>query len=93
MTVYIDPMTTCLPNANWRWREACHLFTDGEEAELVAFAMRIGLRQAWLQRGRSLTHFDLTANKRRQAVASGAVEVTIREAVAIWQRHKREQPL
>jgi hypothetical protein len=65
-----------------RWS---HLFCDGELAELHAFAARIGLRRAWFQGppAHRFPHYDVTANKRAQAIRAGATEVTWREAVQI----------
>ncbi len=83
MTIYVDELI------NWSQKAAtaqarkyfgggkpsCHLLTDGTEAELIAFARRIGLQPGWLQRGTRL-HFDLTPKKRAMAVRAGAVEIT-----------------
>ena len=68
----VDPLC----NHGWRLGPSCHLMTDGTDAELVAFAGRIGLKPAWIQNpGTCNTHFDLTASKRTQAVRAGAEEV------------------
>lgn len=48
MSVYVDPMFSCMPTVNWRWRESCHMWGDNEQ-ELHAFALRIGLRREWYQ--------------------------------------------
>jgi hypothetical protein len=92
MTVYVDGLVTYggtyrSPQARLvgaragnRW---CHLFADEADGEEVhRFAEGIGLRRAWFHRD----HYDLTPNKRRQAIAHGAVEVTARESVEIWHR-------
>ena len=76
--VYVDPIRPCRPNANWRWRESCHLFADTVD-ELHSFASAIGLKRAWFQAHRRLPHYDLTRNKRAQAVKAGAVELTLKE--------------
>jgi hypothetical protein len=61
-----------------RW---CHLTADSTE-ELVAFAVSIGLQAKYIQYpGTWKEHFDVTAPKRRMAVAKGAVEVGYREHV------------
>lgn len=56
-------------------KSSCHLTTDGLLDELHAFAMRLGLKRAWFQAG-SIPHYDLTPNKRLQALRLGAVEVS-----------------
>ena len=60
---------------NWWWR-SCHLW-GGTEAELRAFAAKIGLPQEWAQRSRRrrTLHWDLSDKWRKRAVAAGAVEV------------------
>jgi hypothetical protein len=55
-------------------KESCHLTTDGPLDELHAFAARLGLQRAWFQPG-STPHYDLTPNKRAQALQLGAVFV------------------
>ena len=59
-----------LPFTSW-----CHMATDGDLAELHAFAARLGLRRAWFQRD----HYDLPPHGRAAAVALGAVEVSAGE--------------
>ena len=69
----------------------CHLTADTAE-ELHSFATRLGLRRSRFQSkpGRSwVDHYDITEPKRSQAVALGAVEITIEEAGAQIAR-KRE---
>jgi hypothetical protein len=94
MTVYVDNvfLQASVPNGGRtvtsRW---CHLFTDQDDpTELHEFAQRIGLRREWFQEGRMLgdrsrpdptkDHYDVTASRRRAAVAAGAVEISYREA-------------
>lgn len=79
MAVYVDsvniPATVGRHTSDW-----CHLTADSTE-ELISFAEKIGLRKSYIQRpGTIYEHFDVTAGKRKQAVANGAVEVTLREA-------------
>jgi predicted kinase len=59
-----------LPFSSW-----CHMATDGDFAELHAFAARLGLRRAWFQRD----HYDLPPHGRAAAVALGAQEVSTGE--------------
>ena len=80
MAVYVDDanIQASVPNGNRvhtsRW---CHLMAD-TLPELEAFARRLRLSPSWLQVKRSGVHYDLTAGKRRQSVALGAVEVPAR---------------
>lgn len=73
MTVYVDDMLmeARVGRLTARWS---HLMADTRE-ELIAFAKSIGLREAWLQDKRSGVHFDVTAGKRAQALAAGAVPI------------------
>lgn len=79
MSVYVDAMKPCLPNAAWPYRQACHLFAD-ELVDLHDFAGSLSLRRDWFQQKR-LDHYDLTEGKRKQAVARGAVEAPRQELV------------
>jgi len=51
---------------------------------LHTMAEQIGMKRKWFQDGDHLQdgdhpHYDLTTNKRRQAIAAGAIETTARE--------------
>ena len=83
--ILVDDMSPCLPNRNWRYRENCHLFCDGDLQELHAFAVALGLRLEWFQNGAALPHYDLTRRKREQAVRAGAVPVD-RQRLVRWVR-------
>jgi len=82
---YVDPLTTCVPNARWKYGEACHLF-GGNAADLHALARELGLRREWFQEKETprRSHYDLTRAKRALAVKLGARELTREEAVAFW---------
>ncbi|MGC3968926.1 MAG: DUF4031 domain-containing protein [Pirellulales bacterium] len=54
----------------------CHMMAD-TLAELHEFAQRLGLRRDWFQNG-SAPHYDLSKEKRAEALALGAIEVPIR---------------
>ncbi len=100
MTVYVDSAgipASVSDSATGRSYKSrwCHLFSSEiDQTELHAFAARTGLKRAWFQPGKRRgcpaehdpvgDHYDLTAGKRRQAVAAGAVDVDIRQAVALW---------
>lgn len=89
MTVYVDPLQKVVPNERWRWDQSCHLVAD-TIPELVTFARRIGCRPDWLQKT-SLPHFDLTASKRREAIAAGAVELkTVSEAGHLFRNLRKK---
>lgn len=79
MAVYVDA-------AIWEWAGElwCHLTADTAE-ELHAFAATLGLRRSRFQSkpGRPwVDHYDITEPKRRDAVALGAVEITLEKAGA-----------
>jgi hypothetical protein len=86
VTVYVDAAHVAASVENGPRTHTstwCHLMADGN-AELVAFAVRIGLRRNWIQReGSPFEHFDVTAGKRWQSVRLGAVEIDSHEAVAL----------
>lgn len=72
--VYVDAITGCVPNQNWKWNKSCHMFADDEQ-ELHDMAKRIGLKREWFQEHRRLPHYDLTVSRRALAVRYGAKEV------------------
>ena len=70
-----------------RWS---HMIADSEE-ELVRFAISIGLKKEWLQHaGTPRAHFDLTPNKRKQAVAKGAKELHGLSFSEKWEQLKEQ---
>ena len=86
MAIYVDPLfdTSLLTRATtpppFRNTLACHMWSDLPGGlgtrELIDFAARLGLHEAWIQkRGTEYEHFDLIARKRAEAVAAGAIEV------------------
>lgn len=85
MAVYVDPIMQHGKSSSWRWDCSCHLYADTEE-ELHTLAARIGLDSRWFQSARKhrVPHYDLTVNKRRQALNAGAVSHTAFEAVDFW---------
>ena len=86
MSVYVDEAIF------ERWgRRWCHLTADTTE-ELHAFAAMLGLERRRFQTkpGRPwVDHYDITEDKRTEAVALGAVEITLREAGAQLARKRR----
>ena len=71
--IYVDAMRPCKPNKVWKYKESCHLTTDGDIEELHYFAAQLYLNRTWLQDGRH-PHYDLTVAKRRLALEFGAKE-------------------
>lgn len=56
-------------------KASCHMTADSRE-ELDAMACKLGLKPQWIQHPNfpRLMHYDLTPNKRAQALRLGAVE-------------------
>jgi len=68
--IYVDQF----PGNGWGyWQGGGHLLTSDVE-ELHEFAKKIGLKREWFQE-KTAPHYDLTANKRRQAIDNGATPV------------------
>lgn len=61
-----------------RW---CHLATDGALDELHAFADAMGIPRVAFHAHPRHPHYDLTPDRRAQAVAMGAREVSSKELV------------
>jgi len=74
MTVYVDPAIH-----PWRGKKWCHLTADSL-AELHLFAARLRLKRSWFQDHRFMPHYDLTENKRSQAIELGAEPITATES-------------
>lgn len=78
MTVYVDelhvwPEDFVAAPAKRYGTEWCHMWSDHKDPEeLHLFAENIGLRKAWFQDHPLLAHYDLTPNKRKQALKKGA---------------------
>lgn len=84
MTVYVDDYSAPLGRM-----KMCHMIADTTD-ELLAMADKIGVQRKWLQAaGTPREHFDVCREKKRLALAAGAVEVSSRDLVAII-RAKRE---
>jgi uncharacterized protein DUF4031 len=98
MTIYVDDLVAygqiAKPGAERYFgggKRSCHMTCDGELEELHQFAECIGLKRSWFQQS-SLPHYDLTPNKRAEAVRAGARETTTREMFALRRKgeHSRE---
>lgn len=77
MTVYVDDM-----KAKFGRMVMCHMIADTDD-ELHAMAAKIGVARKWHQNKASGSHYDIALSKRSEAVAAGAVEITLRQASAM----------
>lgn len=84
MPVYVDDVF--IPYGRMKM---CHMIADTEE-ELHEMADKIGMRRAWFQAG-NRPHYDVSKGKRKLAVENGAIEITIKELVAMQKAHRDEQ--
>lgn len=76
--IYVDDLRA--PFRGWLMS---HLTADAEQ-ELNEFADGLGLDRAWIQSaGTPKFHYDVTENKRRQAILAGAKAVTVQEMAAM----------
>ncbi|GAA1983005.1 DUF4031 domain-containing protein [Amycolatopsis minnesotensis] len=98
MAVYVDDFraSALVGGLRARWS---HLIADDRE-ELHAFAVRLGLKRSWFQdpvvngkvpakpgsRAAENWHYDVTDNKRRQAIELGAQPISWRELPAVIDR-------
>ncbi|MFA7254101.1 MAG: DUF4031 domain-containing protein [Patescibacteria group bacterium] len=89
MSVYVDQLKKTPPTPNWRHTRACHLYAD-TLVELHEMAGLIGLSRSWFQSRADFPHYDITAYRRQQAIARGAIE-TDREHVFQYVQKKRGQ--
>lgn len=96
VTVYVDEVRdwTLIARARGlRHTHWCHLTAD-TEAELHAFAARLGLRRSWFQKKSDRDyrwHYDVTPNKRALAVRLGAQEVDRRFVGQLMIRRQEER--
>jgi hypothetical protein len=94
MAVYVDNarIPTRVGRLTARWS---HMTAD-TPAELVAFAIRIGLRGSWFQAACKSPscdpcphwHFDVTDATRRKAIAAGAKPISLRELGELIRRRR-----
>lgn len=78
MSVFVDDM-----EAQFGRMVMCHMIADSTD-ELLEMADKIGVQRKWIQNeGSYREHFDVSKDKRRLAVAFGAVEITQRELARI----------
>ena len=86
MSIYVDDMRpvqtrptwfSLIRQRKWRYPEHCHMMADSDK-ELEEMARLCRLPNQW----RHGNHYDLTANKRRLAIARGAIVISTREMVS-----------
>jgi hypothetical protein len=65
-----------------RW---CHMWCDGDVAELHNLARKLGLKKCYFQDVKDFPHYDLIESKRKLAVAKGVTEISLRA----WIRKKK----
>jgi hypothetical protein len=68
---------------------SCHLTVQGSLETLHQFAAKIGLQRDWFQ-PKSTPHYDLTASKRKKALAAGAIFIPGREQAKARIRAREE---
>ncbi len=74
MSVYVDKM-----RAPFGRMVMCHMIADTDD-ELLLMAKKIGVAHKWHQAaGTFKSHFDICLSKRALAIASGTIEITMRE--------------
>lgn len=93
--IYVDSIQKSRQTKRWPYNFACHLFVDPQTdlEKLHNFARSIGMKRHWFQHKSEMPHYDLTVNMRIKAVARGAVEVSIRDAVAFLRLWREERKL
>lgn len=93
MNIYVDDLRDCVPNDKWKWKQACHLFTvPGNLHNLHKFAVNaLGLKKEFFQNKKDLPHYDLSANKRAEALRLGAVPATMEtvvDSIHAWRKQR-----
>lgn len=86
--VYVDHVRP----ANWRYRKSCHMFVDvGTDLSALHYlATLIGLDCKHFQHQfGKCPHYDLTENKRKQAIKAGAIPVDRRDAGLVFRRWRK----
>ncbi|MDP2779758.1 DUF4031 domain-containing protein [Devosia sp.] len=74
--IFVDKLTT-YPQRPFGHQHWCHLWTDGDLAELHVFAEALGLKRRWFQDKHLLPHYDLVPGKRLLALQKGAHEASL----------------
>lgn len=87
MTVYVDDMYK-YPMGQFRRMKMSHMIADSE-AELLAFANKLGLARKWYQGD----HFDVSISVRTKAIELGAVAITLKQLACMSALRKRGLPM
>lgn len=92
MSVYVGQALLVLKNPNWPYAKAAHLLADTEE-ELHVFAInKLKLKREWFQ-PKSYPHYDVTENKRLQALQQGAIPFPSIREEGKWLNDKRKEQI
>ena len=78
MAIYVDEIRTWTTRSPFHGG-SCHMTASGDDAELHAFARKIGVPRSWFHPSTTEHHYDLTPAKREQALAAGAVFIAGKE--------------
>lgn len=84
MAVYVDDAAIW-----WRQKRRYHMSADCL-SELHEFARALGVSALWFDGAERHPHYDITAEQRQRALASGARAVTKREMVVIAREIRRD---
>lgn len=88
--IYVDALQLNIyNNPKFKYKQFCHMISNKDVNELIIFAKKIGLKERWLQTG-YIPHFDITANKRMQAIDNGAKECTMAQFVKIMKELRKK---
>ena len=87
MTVYVDDMFK-YPMGQFRRMKMSHMIAD-TEAELHAMADKIGIARKWYQGD----HYDIAMSKREEAIAAGAVAITLKQCACMSSLRKHGLPM
>lgn len=88
MAVYVDDMA-----APYRGMKMCHVIADSS-SELMAMMRTIGVATRHVQfPGTFKEHFDICITKRRKALSSGAVQITMRQLACMVTLRQRGEPM
>lgn len=92
MSVYVDDLQLSGVYASKKWphKKNCHLMADSLD-ELHLFASKIGMKRSWFQNHPQYPHYDLTENKRREAVFLGAIEKTGIELIRYFKERENKK--
>lgn len=84
--IYVDR----LRQAAWRYKKACHLFSDTSNQELHDFAYgQLGLKKWHFQNKGKYPHYDLSPGMQKIAMRWGAKLVTRKQAIHILKYQRK----